>query len=87
MFGKTHTEVTKEKMRQSKLGENNPGFGLTLTEEHKAKISASQLNSQKISVFDLETNTETIYYSLRGAAKDLNCLVGSIANNLKNGKN
>ena len=37
-------------------------------------------------VFDLETNTDTTYSSLREAAKALDCLVGSIAYNLKNGK-
>jgi len=35
---------------------------------------------------NLETNTDTTYSSLREAAKALDCLVGSIAHNLKNGK-
>ena len=83
MFGRTLPEEVKEKMKAAKLGKNHFGFGKNLTEEHKAKISASQLNSQKISVLDLETNTETIYSSMRGAAKALNCFVGSISNNIK----
>ena len=87
MYGKTLTEITKEKMRLAKLGEKHQGLGLTLTEEHKAKISTSQLNSQKISVLDLETNAETVYSSLREAAKALDCLAGSISYNLKIGKN
>jgi group I intron endonuclease len=86
MFGKSHTEETKNKMRQSKLGKNHPMFEKALTEEHKAKISASQRNCQKVSVLDLETNTETIYNSLRGAAKALNCLVGSLSSNIKSGR-
>ena len=34
----------------------------------------------------METSTETIYSSMRDGAKALNCLVGSIAHNVKNGK-
>lgn len=86
MFGKSHTEETKNKMRQAKLGKNHPMFEKTLSEEHKAKISASQGNRKKVSVLDLETNTETIYNSLREAARALNCLVGSLSSNINKGK-
>lgn len=74
-------------MRAAKLVKNHFGFGKRLADEHKAKIAASQHNVQKISILDLETNTETIYSSKRDGAKALNCLVGSIAHNVKNGKN
>lgn len=86
MFGKTHTEETKNKIRVAMLGLNHPMFAKTLSPEHKAKISASQGNRKKVSVFDLETNTETIYNSLREAAKALNCLVGSLSSNVNKGK-
>ncbi len=50
MFGKILSEEIIEKMRIAKLGKRHFGYGKALTDEHKAKISASQLNSQKISV-------------------------------------
>ena len=43
------------------------------------------LNTPKVSVLDLETNTETIYPSMRAVARALNCLVGSISYYIKNG--
>lgn len=86
MFGKKHSELSKEKIRQALLGENSPNFGKSLPEEHKAKISASQLNSCKVSVLDLETNTETIFDSFGIAARTLNCPVSSLTSNLKGGK-
>lgn len=85
MFGKILSEEIREKMRAAKLGTNHFGYGKALSDEHKAKIATSQYNTQKISILDLETNIETIYSSMREGAKALNCLVGSIGYNIKNG--
>lgn len=86
MFGKILSEETRDKIRAANLGEKHFYYGKMLTDEHKAKIAACQLNSQKISILDLETNIETVYSSMREGAKALNCLVGSISHNIKNGK-
>lgn len=86
MFGRILSEETRAKMRAAKLGSHHFGYGKMLSDEHKAKIGASQHNIQKISILYLETKTETIYSSMRDGAKALNCLVGSLAHNVKNGK-
>ena len=39
--GWKHTEESKQKIRDSKTGENNPMHGKPQTDEHKAKISAA----------------------------------------------
>ena len=75
-------------MSEAKLGLKHFGFGKALSAEHRAKIAASvvlQQNSPKISVLDLETGNQTIYNSMRDAAKALDCLVGSISYNIKRG--
>jgi group I intron endonuclease len=41
--GKKHCEESREKMRQSKLGEKNPNFGKARTDETKEKIKQSKL--------------------------------------------
>jgi len=46
MEGREHTEESKEKMRQAKLGENNNFYGRTHTEETKRKIS--EANSGRV---------------------------------------
>jgi group I intron endonuclease len=66
MFGKKHSESSKEKIRQALLGENNP-------------------NACKVSVLDLETNTETVYGSFRGAARALNSPAATFRGYLKSG--
>lgn len=93
LFGKILSEEVlgsppPKNMSEAKLGLKHFGFGKALSEEHRAKIAASvllQKNSPKISVLDLETNNQTIYNSMRDAAKALDCLVGSISYNIKKG--
>ena|SRR5882762_3832357 len=66
MFGKTHipSEETRIKMSAAKIGK-------TLSEETKAKISASQPNSHKIQVLDLSKNITLSYASIREAGRAL----------------
>jgi group I intron endonuclease len=80
MLGKTHTEETKKKMSESRKG---IGLGNPRSEKVKAKISASQPKSQKISVYDLEIGIQTIYDSLQKAAKALNCSASSLLLNMR----
>jgi len=83
MLGKKHKESSKEKIREALAGENSPSFGKPLSEKHRARISASQLNSCKISVLDLETNIETTHDSLGIAARALNCPKSYLRSSLK----
>ena len=88
LFGKSLSEEIRKNMSEAKLGLKHFGFGKALSEEHRAKIAASvvlQKNYPKISVLDLATNNQTIYNSMRDAAKALDCLVGSISYNIKKG--
>ena len=41
MYGRHHTEEEKEHLREMMSGENNPRFGVKLTDETKQKISQS----------------------------------------------
>jgi hypothetical protein len=68
------------KISASKKGENNPMFGYikTQSEETRAKNSASQPNSIKIEVLDLETNVTTTYPTISAAARALNLQRASI---------
>lgn len=86
MYGRILSDEIRKNMSLAKLGEKHFGYGKTHTEEHKAKISASQSNAQKVSVLDLETKTETLYVTMRAAAKALNVLVGSVGYSIKNNK-
>ena len=42
MFGKEHTEESKQKMKEVKTGEKNPMFGKEHTTDAKQKISKAQ---------------------------------------------
>jgi group I intron endonuclease len=84
-FGKTHSELSKQKIRQALLGENNPNFAKSISEEQKVQIAHAQPNSFRISVLDLETKTETIYSSVREGARALNCSTSPLNYNIKTG--
>ena len=71
-LGYKHDEKARAKMSTSKKGKNHPMFGKTPNQETISKITASQPNSIKIEVTDLEINTKTIYNSVGSAAKALN---------------
>lgn len=60
--GKGHTEITKEKIRQSKLGEKNPMYGKTTSNYQKQM--AKECNSVKIQCIE----TEEIFNSRKEAA-------------------
>jgi ribosomal protein L39E len=46
MWGKKHTEETKEKNRLANRGENNPGYGKCRTNETKEKIRVANLGDK-----------------------------------------
>jgi NUMOD1 domain len=52
----------------------------TPSDETRAKMSASQPNSQKIEVTDLDSDITTSYNSIHEAAKDLNIRFTAISN-------
>jgi hypothetical protein len=64
MFGKTHSQETKDKIAASIT---------RLLGEHKKNLSLAHPNSQKLEVLDLKTNQTTFYSSIREAAKALGC--------------
>lgn len=64
-FGKHHTEESKERMRQAKLGKK-------LTEEHKKKISKNNTSKESINMYDKDYNFIQIFESLR----DVNRFLG-----------
>jgi hypothetical protein len=63
--GWKHSEAGIENMRKAANERNK-------SNEYLAKLSKSNANSVRVEVTDLITNTKTIYYSIRGAAKALN---------------
>jgi group I intron endonuclease len=88
-YNKTHSDISKEKMRLAKLGDKNPNYGKgpmlgkTLSEEHKAKIANSNSGknnkkSKPIIQLDLNMNKIKEWDSAGIAAKMLNLSVGNI---------
>lgn len=65
MYGKKHTLETLEKMSAIHQGENNPRFG-------KPRPEGAGKPSQKLQVFDRDTNVITLYSSISEAAEALN---------------
>lgn len=94
-FGKSHTEESRQKMSVARVGGKIPISeetrekislsmkGREFTEEHKAKLSAAKSNSKRLSVFDLETNIETIYASIAVAARCMDVPRASLQANLR----
>ena len=93
MHGKLHTEEARIKMAEAKLGIKlteetieklrAAATGKKFTDEHRAKLSASKLNSKKLSVLDLQTGVETPYASINEASRELGLLSDSIRANLR----
>jgi hypothetical protein len=57
-----------------RLGNNNPSFGVPVSEETRAKILKDNLqrpNCKRIEVLNIETNETTIYDSIRATARAL----------------
>jgi hypothetical protein len=42
--GRTHSEETKRKQSEVKIGKNNPNYGKSHSKEHRRKISEAQKN-------------------------------------------
>lgn len=93
MYGKSHADEARDKMREAKLGRtlseelkaklSKAATGRKFTEEHKASLSAAKQNSQKVSVLDLQTGIETIYASINVANRELDFPKDAIRLNLK----
>lgn len=64
MFGKTHSEEFKEKLRIQNTGENNPFFGKTHSDEVKAKLSqyAKERTGEKSNAHGNHHSEETKKY-------------------------
>jgi len=65
MYGKKHAPETLEKLSAIQRGENNPRFG-------KPRPEGAGKPSQKLQVFDKDTNVTTLYPSISEAARVLN---------------
>ena len=63
MEGKNHTETAKQKIRDSKIGTNNPMYGKTTSDLQKQK--AKEVNSKRIKCLE----TEEIFNSIKEAAE------------------
>jgi|SRR5437588_12765008 len=82
MFGKNHSDDTRQKISDAIKGENHPNYGKTLNDKTKTKISdalkgkpkpeGSGSPSQQIEVTDITNNTTISYDSIRAAARALN---------------
>lgn len=82
--GKSLSEETKAKISTSLSGENHPMYGKERSEESKLKNMLSQKNRYELKVFDVETDSTTIYPSIRAAAKELGISPSTIDAYLKN---
>lgn len=75
-LGKTLSELTIEKIRESREGKK-------FTEEHKSNLSAAQPNRKDILIIDTETGIETIYSSMGEAERSMGFPKDSIRANLR----
>jgi len=66
MYGKNHTEKTKQIMSDAKKGNNN-GF-----KKGEPRVEGAGSPSQAIEVVDIKNNTTTNYDSISEAARALN---------------
>ena len=67
MFGKTHSQTTREKLSKRLSGENHPMFGKHLSDEAKAKLSKTRLEKP---IYISPDNIE--FSTLRSAAQFAN---------------
>jgi group I intron endonuclease len=92
-FGETHTEESRKKMVEAKIGKtlselvkekiSETKRGQKFTEEHKANLSTAQPNRKNVSVLDLETGIETTYVSISEAERSMGFSKGSIRATLR----
>jgi group I intron endonuclease len=93
LYGKNHTEESRAKMAESKLGGkfceetkekiSNAMLGKIFTKEHKANLSVAQPGRKNISVTDLETGIETIFTSIAEAERTMGFPKDSIRANFR----
>lgn len=70
MYGKHHTEETKEKIREAMLGKNNPFYGKCHSDETKRKeIIAHFDQSKSVDQYDKDGNLINSYVSIRDASR------------------
>jgi group I intron endonuclease len=85
ILGYTHSLETRNKMSISqkafdRTGENNPMYGVPVSEETRAKILEKQKHKcQRIEVLDLYSNETISYYSIREASRVLGIRQNSIS--------
>jgi group I intron endonuclease len=84
MYGRKHTEETRAKLIAMNKGKNHPMFGKNHSDESKKKITDAMPNKIQIEVTDLDLNTQTIYHSIREAARALNIDHKTISNFFRN---
>lgn len=91
--GKTHTEENRTKMKEIKTGTllsldtkakiSKAMIGKVFSAEHKVNLSASKVNSIKLSVFNIATGVETNYLSVGEAERSLSLPKDAIRANLR----
>lgn len=69
--GKKLSEETKAKISSLLSGDKHPLFGKERSKETKDKIMLARKSRHELEVLDLETNSKTVYPSVRAAAKKL----------------
>jgi len=83
-IGKILSDKTRAKLSIVKTGKNNSMFGVTHSEETKAKMSAA--NGTPIVVLNTETGETSSYTSGRAAAVALSSNITTVSRYLKSGK-
>jgi hypothetical protein len=86
MYGKHHSEETKELLREKLSGTNNPNYGKPLTEEHRQKLSVNSSLSKAVIQFDMEGNYITDHHSQGEAARQIGILESQICRACKEHK-
>ncbi len=92
-FGKTHSEESRLRMVEAKLGKTLAELtkekiresrkGKKFTEEHKSNLSIAQPNRKNIQIIDVETGIETVYDSMAEAERSMGFPKDSIRANLR----
>lgn len=99
MMGRTHSEATKnkiknilktEEVREKMLKSALSRKGIKVSEETRAKMKSAQVNRNwvpvagiKVEIKDLNTNLVTVYESISKAAEALNIPKGTIGRRVK----
>lgn len=84
LFGTKVSDEVRKKMSDSVKGENHNNFGKVTSEAVKAKIIKTK--GTAVSVIDLQTNENVVYFSGNQAIKALSIGKGTFISHLKSGK-